>query len=983
MARVGALIPASSNNTAISTVDPESLGPEASSMREQAMQPSVDLDVDLVQAKAKRESSQAQMEILRAAQARDEGFGIRPGTDLNLEKGAPLGVRARLGLDQNQFEQFKLLVEQYGAENVDTSDDGRFLLRNQPAEGGGIEDLFVDPVGLDIGDVAEFSGELFPMISGIIAAKFGGKVGATALRRAGSAIGAMAIGGQTVGALQDSIVRGYRPFSDVDVSDITLQRGKLALRDAAFGSLIAGAGKVATKMLEMPGLDVNLSMRNMPSRHRFETATTRAADKLKAQTGIRFELSPAQASEHTLLARLESMVVGRVGAGSFVDRIRAVQNKAENELRRVALGMPRTITDDELMSLLPKADVTGQSVLSRLGTEALRLEGDIAKASQKIQRIGTQEAQQIARVNLATPFSTSQIGAAARKRAVGDFKAFKDRMRARYDAFLSNPAISERNIPANALASAAKKLEKELVPAVEKDVVKKSAVLDRFGNPTQTIKQQTERLESFTPAKVKSFLDELKGLQKGRVSVNDLKKIRTSIDDAVAEGVAIPGTDIHQLLVIKEAVNDSIETALAGMADKTLLLQWKKLSEDFSAGMSRFDKIGIREMLVKQGERGSVGDAHIAESFLGKSANHLDQFNSFKAFFGNNSPEFQNMRELARKKILHGSLAERTDWIDGQLLRSKLSADALHPEIASELFGATKKELFRISDALSKAQGKIGIDDLDKLAQSGTLTAKEIPALIAAEAARAEAYGNKLIKAAANGTIHAEKIKPSDFIRYLTNMDPDDSARIIGLLRDRPELLKSVSQLGVEDIWSKIRIRIDSGEQISQKLLKDVLGTETQQRTWQNIIGNDTVAALNTMVDLLASREKSTAFKGMGKLGGAMDLSNLFLRGEVGSLPDIAGRFLLGVLYSGPFKRAVTNLATSSDRGRFLNSVIASTPFIEAVIDQFGTDGAMPIMQVFREMIEPMQELEMKEPSDSLRKLSAEDFDRKIAEMLE
>src|SRR5262245_16007770 len=55
-----------------------------------------------------------------------EKMGIRPGVFLDISKGAGAGVRWKMGLDENQINQFKMLNERFGVGNVDLSDDGRF-----------------------------------------------------------------------------------------------------------------------------------------------------------------------------------------------------------------------------------------------------------------------------------------------------------------------------------------------------------------------------------------------------------------------------------------------------------------------------------------------------------------------------------------------------------------------------------------------------------------------------------------------------------------------------------------------------------------------------------------------------------------------------------------------------------------------------------------------------------------------------------------
>lgn len=901
----------------------------------------------------------------------EKRMGIRPGVFLNTVSGAPSRIRLKMGLDDNQLNQLKMLSREYGPGNVDLSDDGRFIVRNQSSEGGFTEDLMVDPIGFEGGDVSQIASQIGPMAIGAIGARTGLRFGKGPITKVLGAVTGMAVAQEGSGFVQDAIVRGFRG-DEVKAGELAIKRGEMALADEVLGLAFAGGAKVMSKTIEGIAGAFQIPVGT--------TATKEATKKLAQQTGVKFPLTPGQESESGLLLKVEGMASQRLGTSSTFDKIQEAQQKAEGELRRVFLGLPRELSDSELQSLLPQADIVGQKGLTRLGSEALRLEGDVAKASQSVQRTGTVEAQKLSGVTLKTPISATEVGEFARTKVVGDFQKFKTDMGVRYEQFLSNPEITTRTVSGDSLARAVSAVEKKLVPAKE---TTKTTVTNPVGfstaPPVSTTTTSVEALDSFTPGKVKGFIDELKGLKGAKVSINDLKQIRTSIDNAYAEGIAIPGTDVKQLISLREAVNDSIESALAGAKDKSLASTWANLNSDFAKGMSRFDKIGIRNMLIKEGERGSIGNTAIADSITENSAQALDRFNDFKTFFGAGSREFTALKASARQNVLQGSLSDVSGYVDGALLRSRLRG--MRPEVAEELFGTNKEELHRIGEAISKAQGKLDVDELGRLAESRSLTASKIPDLVAAESARATAFNNKLIRAASKGTIGAEKIQPSQFVRYATEMDPNDAAKVIGVLADQPELLHEIRQLGIEQIWARARAGVIGQEKISPKLLTEAMGGDVQKRTWKTIIGADTVDALETFIDVTSKREGATKFgRSMAGLGGQMDMTRIFLRGEVGAIPEMAARTVMGFIYSGPLKRTFTNLATSNDRSRMLNAVVASTPFIENITSRFGSDGAFLIMNSLRNAVEPMQKKAMQIQGDlkidDPRSLTKEEFEQ-------
>lgn len=868
--------------------------------------------------------------------------GVRPGVFLNTKRGVDAATRYTLGLDENQLNQFKLLTQLYGPGNVDLSEEGKFVIRNQPSKTGGVEDIMVDPVGFESGDVAEIASQITPMAIGALAAFRGGKLPKGNIAKALAAIAGGAVGTELTGGVQDSFVR-WLADNEVNATEIASKRAKMAVADAALGLVAAGGTKVITKAAEaiagLPPIFAEVGT----------TQTREAAKALQKKTGVEYKLSPGEASERESLMRVEAIGRRRLGTAGPLERQLVDAESAENELRRVFLDLPRTMPDDELMTALPKPEKFGSEALGELRKKSSKLEGAVASAREDILATGTKEAQELAGVNLASPMNATEVGRTARGKVVSDFQTFRGEMGQRYDDFLSRPEVRARTVKGNDLANAAAQIEEEFVPKAAKS--KKSTLVGPRGESLPSTTGNVESLESFVPTKFRGFVEELKGLKGAEVSINDLKRIRTAIDNSIAEGISIPGTDVAQLRGLRSAVDKNITESLKGI-DPKLLGEWQSLSSDYAKGSARFDRVGIREMLVTEGERGSIGDATIAESVIGDSPKALDKYNTYKEFFGSGSKEFQDLQQLAREKTLFGSLGEIDDFVDGNVLRARLRN--LRPEIAKELFGVEEKELHRIGEVLSRAKGKLDSEELRKLATSKSLTATKLEALEKAENELAVAYNNKLIKAASKGAINAERINPGEFVRFAMDMDSTEAGKVISALSDSPELLKQMRQLAIEDVWDKIAVRVGERKLVSAKALEGVLGKNTD--TFKKIVGEDTFEGLNLLLKVVSPREGvASKFSGAAGLSGAMDLQNLFLSGEVGSLRHIANRWLVSFFYSGPLRKMVTNLATPSDRSRLINGVVASTPFLEATLEKFGSDGALMIMHELKNVVEPLQ----------------------------
>lgn len=387
-------------------------------------------------------------------------------------------------------------------------------------------------------------------------------------------------------------------------------------------------------------------------------------------------------------------------------------------------------------------------------------------------------------------------------------------------------------------------------------------------------------------------------------------------------------------------------------------------------------------MLVKEGVPGSVGNAQIADSIAGDSARMLDHYNELKAFFGANSPEFKALQQAARENILtdNGVVTLRTGYIKGDKLVSRL--ENLDKDVRKELFGTTVKDLAEIGDILKATKGNLDLGELSELARGRTLTAAKLKDLINAETARVKVFNNSLISDASDGLINAEKIQPSTFVRSVSRMDPDNAAKVLGALSYKPELLQDIRRLAIDDIWSAAQAGTPGKEQISSQTLKAIIADNTPQgRTWRLMIGNDAFEGLLKLAKVASTREVGAAAKSMGgSIGGANDMAKVFMHGEVGALPAIASRAFITFLYSGPMKGYATQLLTSQDASRFVNAVVASTPFIEHILEHYGSGKGALIMNELRGMVEPAQQKSLfikgQIKNGDLKKLSPEEFDQ-------
>ena len=870
-------------------------------------------------------------------------MGGREGVFLNIRDGASASTRFQMGLDENQGNQFKYLIRKYGEGNVDMTGDGRFVLRNQPVEGSptGFEDILVDPHGLDSAEFAEMGAQAVPMIAGAAGALRGGRRGPSGVGRVLRAVTGEVLGENLTGLGQDALVRYIRD-DEVNVPELTKKRAKQALIDAALGIAMAGVGKIGTKIHE--------GLYGLEDRVVGETAAEVAQRNLRERTGIERPMTPGETAQSPVAMRLESMMAARPGTSGVIDEMTQAKRASEARLRRALHGLPLDSTDAELEAALPRRDFTGQAALDRLRQETTLIENAETAARQNILTEGSTEAQRVARIDLVNPIDIPNLGGTLRRSVAGGFRTERDALSTRYDNFVSRPEIQARTVEAGDLAQAVRGVERRFVPTAERDVI------DPATGAVTGIR--VESLNDFVPSKFVGFVERLRGLQGARISVNSLKQIRTSIDNSIAEGVAIPGVDVAQLEALRDAVDNSITTSLRDM-DPNLLAEWDALRGDYAAHSTRYNRKGIREMLVPEAERGSIGNTELVERIQGNSPGALDRYNEYRDFFGATSNEFRSLQAAARQDILGGNTIDRmTGYIRGDRLRARLANT--RPEIVDDLFGVDQRELERIGALLERARGTtLDIAELNSLATSSTFTAPRLQALVDAEQQATEAYANDLMNAAARGTLRAEQINPSTFVRRAMSMDPQDVERVMGILGTDPDLVRDIQRLGVEELWDTIQMGTGSGKMVAADQLERALGDSTRKASLRALIGTDALEGLQALLE--HARFDSSLAKGWGgsSIGGQAEMTALFLQGEMNGLLKIGTRMLMGMAYTGPLRRSVTNMLKSQDRGRFLNAMVASEPFVSEVLEQYGEEVGTGIMYALGQWIEPMQRKEL------------------------
>jgi hypothetical protein len=548
------------------------------------------------------------------------------------------------------------------------------------------------------------------------------------------------------------------------------------------------------------------------------------------------------------------------------------------------------------------------------------------------------------------PVERGALGQALRSTAETKREAFKTASQAEYATVYNNPLTQSKNIPADNLAAEAESILKKL-PAKDVTTQVPTGVLGPTGAPLLRTVQGKEVLKEFIPPNVLGKLEELSKLKGKQFRLDELIKMRTEVSDDILRGEAVPGVQTKFLNEIRASLTKSIDEGLDTLGDPVLKKAWQTANDNYAKNVVQFKKAGISEIFRDPESGGFIGN----EALVNRAIQSSDTFAAYKQFFGATSPEFSGL-----KRSIADSVYE-TNPISGMVDPNKFLAnlEALYkksPEVARDVFGMSRKPLFEIGAGVSAIEGKVAVEDLEKLAGSKTLTYQKLLDLVSAEAKRDELYRNTIIRDVATGKFNAENIKPVEFVdRFVKRGTPEEVRQVMSLLNGQPEVVEAIRSQTAQKILAEASpsasainnpaILKGSPMELKASKIQDALGDKTQREKYRSILGAETYKDLEEMTKFLAPSElKESSFSAAGGLSAGMQIAGLLQKGELSYLFQAAKNYVGATLLTTPVLRKwVSNTVLSPENSAdFVRLVIASTPFMEAVIRDFGKDA--PVM---------------------------------------
>lgn len=825
-------------------------------------------------------------------------LGARPGVPFDTQSGVTFMQRLRAAAQPTKEEEQKALAAAYGEGKVRRNSFGDLVVTTTDKDGREVDKL-VDPIGLDWGDAASVLGQL-PEIAGAVltATRTKGASLAPGIWNAAKTLIRMTAGAGVGGIAKDVAVRAAEG-EPIQPGEIAERRTEEAGKNLAAGALLGGATKTAVTLFS-PFSKVGP----------IQFAAKEAQEAIAAKHGVHLSLSPAEATGNTFLQRTEALESQKPGASVAFEKLWKEREEQVSKLQKIVLG-----------GAAPDEEEAGRRALEALGAKTAPLTQNIEKAAAEAATAAENELK-------------AGVGTAVDKRVVGEAidtgaKALREQFdkvnAANYDAFYGNPLARKAVIEGKGLKGEIDAMLRDL-PKVKKQVEVPS--VDAYGSPT--VRTVTRNVPIDTP--VRPRLEELSSkLAGGKVSINDLKQIRTDVDNAIKTGEAVPGVKEGRLKHLYSALTDSIEQGLDDIGDPALTKAWRTAADYYKANVGKFEKAGIAELF--RDPINAMGPHELVDRALTSP----DTYAAYKEFFGAASPQMRGVQQAIRDETL--GLSDLSPTVGASAFVKRL--EALPKEVRTDVFGANAGKLRAAAQALRSAGGEsLPASELQEMLRSGNLSAAKVEQMVTFQRGRDEAYRNELVRAASEGNLKPDSIKPTEFVNRLVfnaKTQPRDLSEITALLSDRPDVLEDVRRLTFQRALDDATVvNKQTGRRvIAADSLEELLGNENSAKRLKTVLGASTFEDLANLKDFLkAGSMIQQAAKGAGAFGASAQTAAIVERGALKYVDRALRNFVLAEVYTSPTLRAyfANTVLSGESKAALVNYAVASAPFLKAVL---------------------------------------------------
>lgn len=878
-------------------------------------------------------------ELSQKNQAEFAQRNMQGGVAMETTEEVPFGVRFGAAMRPTDDDRLAFLNSYYRTQYpyfykeppARLSDTGEIVVRLPTPEGS--KDVMLNARGMtaeDFGVIGAYAPEIAGSALAVLA---GRKIPSGLLKRfpKTTATGASAGGAAGAGVAKDVAVRAADD-QPPQLMEIAKRRGTGALLDIAFDAGIASALGVGRKILSVP------RQRDMVDQELAE-----AVDYFKATHGIDFPLTAGELTGSPLFKRTEAMMERLPGSSKTMQGVRGEQRDVEGVIQEKLLGEKR--------AAIPSEDVVGRDAVAALESKVAPLVEGVAQKRLRVVELANRRVLDLMDQSQGVQKQVypERVGGGIRARVVAEYDTLQEQAALRYGALESLPGGSDRVLTAPTLSKKANDLINRLASVeVTKDVP--TGILDSRGRPISTQQQVVERLKEFLPEGVEALLTRLSNLDDtSRFSLRDLLRARNAIDNKITkESANIPSTRLKELGEIRKLMDDGVNEAVDSVPDKRLRDMYKDTNKWYKENRSRFDDVTLQKLFHEFNKSGGIRDEDIVRNI------GLSEYQVFKKFLGDKSPEFLALRRSIADAVVESSTTPG-GMIEGKALIKELSELYKNKRsIAEDVFGRKggplASQLQQLGELLNNAETKIDAQRFRSLLSGDKPLAMGVRELAAADTKLNRAYRSDILKKIGDGSLASTDLDAGKFMDLVFGAaGPKEIAAVVDQLKDRPDILMRLRQKTIERLFFNAQrhmratdpARIGPGELFrspSSSKLESAIGRDVDREKMRVLLGNDTMEDVIQFGKLIRAREASEqTFQAAGGLAAGAAVASMIRHGPISYMADWAKQRFAVAMLTWPGLKRVARMR-SGDFDDVAIGLIATEPYFRHALESSGVN---------------------------------------------
>lgn len=931
-------------------------------------------------------------------------MGAEPGVPFH-EEGLDWWTTLRARMREDKAAQMSYLMRRFGNENVRLNEYDEPVIRIPNAETGKLEDYPLNPRELTVKSFTNLLRFAPDVAMAYLTSEMGGntawmkRVGPL-IRTGGRSLFA-ATGAEAGGFMRDLAAQELfsgeglaNPF-DVEVKRPFLEHLANVPVDMAMDLGLAGLWKGGQAVINL-GLPKWAGGQGMklpnpiagtplvkPARPWFTEEVKKAAQDIENETGIHIPLRQSQRTGIPFVAMMERYFQ-RLPAGA------SPQIAAEEGLDQAVKDVQNYMINP---ATLPGAEQIGRSASAALKKSVEPYEEAVAitkgtvdaekEAMESAARNRMQAAQQLARQKLTaqeqgkilqdfqvTDLPTegaplSEMGEYAKTSTIHQQAADKVKHQDLYNQLFANQKATEPIIEGAPLKAGIDDFLSAL-PKVQKTEMQASKLLDPSGNPVQI--PVAKDVPISTP--VRGRLEELSSkLDEGKVSLRDLKEIRTDIGDAITYGQAVTGTKDGRLTHLYGIVSKAIEGGLQDINDSAMTQLWKDATAAYKQYATKYEHKAIAPLFRESFQSGPGN-----KEFALKAINNQDLYDALKQFWGPQHAVVGALQKTARLRVLEEGLGPN-GMIDGNSLANRLMRlREDNKTLFKDAFGGNGQRIIESADRLGAFQRNVPIEEVERLltgpAKSQTGMDLAMIQLQYAQRKLSQQYQNQVVNRFARGDLKPEQLQPEKFVSYLRDANLTSVKDTMTRLQsESPEVAEQVRRKTIQQIFTDARREAKSTDVMAHRMGKEgqilsgsgidqVLGDKEQTEKYLSILGPQRLKLIDAVAKVQLGRQnvlEEAAGVGMLAPGSAANAIRKALtpwegheKGK-GMLMEGAGllrdKAFSVIIASDAIQKWLSSPYALRDQGNAIKTLMVSQPFIRGLLAEMGD--AVPAAKAF------------------------------------